>query len=117
MVKIYNRQTGTLETMPLKVKRYALPPTAFYRLECCDCDQIFGTKWIRAHVAMWHPYPPLKLEHLCPLCGSQNTKCKPINKEEYDKLEQIWDLEDLQFQMPDDGEDEDIPMIDLSNLD
>jgi hypothetical protein len=42
--------------------------------------------------------------------------CKPINKEEYEELERIWDLEDLQFNFPDDNNNNDIPIIDLSNF-
>lgn len=95
-----------------KIRR-AKPRTLFYRLECSTCDQIFGTKWIRESV--WQSHSSAQSNGVCSLCGSHQIKCKPINKEEYDELERIWDLEDLQFNFPDE-DDNDVPIFDLSSF-
>lgn len=63
---------------------------------------------------MWQSRLLAQSGYVCSLCGSHQVKCKLINKEEYDELEKIWDLEDLQFNFPD-GDDDDIPVFDISN--
>lgn len=102
--------------MPLKVKRCASPPIAFYKLICCACDQIFGTQWVHTYVGMWHMHIIPESKRNCSLCGSQQVKYQRINKTEYETLEKIWQLEDLQFNIPTIDDDDDIPVCDLSHL-
>jgi len=105
-----------ISTARLPRIRRAEPLTLFYKLECNACDQIFGTKWTRESVSMWKAFPSIKSNDVCSLCGSYQINCKLINKAEYDELQRIWDLEDLQSKLPKEDDDDDIPVFDLSNF-